>query len=298
MRTTAHQRKCCRTHVHMRDGADVSVRTRAPAHCYTCAVTLTVSMCNAKGGVGKTSMTLALASAAAASGLQVLVIDMDPQATATECLGYPDTGDHPTAYDVMATRTAGCAAGAILTSSWDHVDVLPADDSLVAHDGGDTPVDALRTGLQGAVDDYDLVLIDCPPSVARLTLNALTASTLALVVTEPSKPGSRGVLKIIDAVQQVCTAANPDLRLAGIVVNLMPPTGREATLRLEELKTDLGPDVWPYHVPRRALVAESLGADRPLSDYGLEAAAVTIPVASILTRLLAEGSRTARRVKA
>ena len=257
-----------------------------------------VAVCNQKGGVGKTTSTLALASAGVAAGMRVLVVDLDPQANASQSLGVGDRGADPdalTAYDVLIANVTGGAGGAVVASTWPGVAVLPADQALSAAETSATPAEALARSLEGATGEVDLVLVDCPPSVGRLTLNALVAADLALVVTSPGAYASEGVVKIAESIATVQHDYNPHLSLAGIIVTMMPARGREATLRLAELGEQFPDLVWHPPIPRRAVVEEATGARQPLAAFGADARSVTEPYAVHLSHLLAAAARTSRK---
>lgn len=257
-----------------------------------------VAVCNQKGGVGKTTSTLALAAAGVSAGMRVLVVDLDPQANASQSLGLAggvDPEQALSAYDVLSANALGGAGAAIVASSWPGVTVLPADQALAAAETATTPGDALARSLDGALDGVDLVLVDCPPSVGRLTLNALVAADLALVVTSPSAYASEGVVKIAESIDTVRRDYNPALTLAGIIVTMMPPRGREATLRLAELEQRFPALVWAPPIPRRSVVEESTGARQPLAAFGADARAVTEPYAIHLSHLLAVATNRKRR---
>lgn len=259
---------------------------------------LIVAVCNQKGGVGKTTSTLALASAGVAAGMRVLVVDLDPQANASQSLGLAEDGDSAqalSAYDVLSANAVGGAGGAIVASSWPGVAVLAADQALAAVEAAPTPGDALARSLDGTLEEVDLVLIDCPPSVGRLTLNALAAADLALVVTSPSAYASEGVVKIAESIATVQRDYNPALSLAGIIVAMMPARGREASLRLAELEERFPGKVWSPPIPRRAVVEESTGARQPLAAFGADARAVTEPYAIHLSHLLAVATTAERK---
>lgn len=255
---------------------------------------ITVAVCNQKGGVGKTTSTLNLASAATVAGMRVLVVDMDPQCNASQVLGWTRASPGYTVVDALMSDDVQ-AVDAIHGTSWEGVSVLPAVNALAVLEAPTTPAGALRDVLGRVVDDYDLVLIDCPPSVGHLTLNALTAATLALVVTAPSAFASEGVLLITETIQVVQEHYNPDLRMAGIVCTLMPPRGREATLRLAELRELYAGDLWEPVIPRRAVVEDAIGAGRPLAEFGVDAAPVLAPYATHLAHLMSAARHTPRR---
>ncbi len=248
---------------------------------------LSVALVNQKGGVGKTAVTLGLASCAATRGLRTLVVDLDPQANATHALGVGNA--EWTAHDVLHNAHAGAAQVAAVPSEWPLVDGIAASLSLSecetdASLGAEFSLRESFTDLTG----YDLVLIDCPPSVGRLTSNALVAAHLALVVTEAEGFASRGVVNVLESIETIRRYHNPTLDLAGVVVNKWPsPQTRESRIRLAELTEQLGPLVWSPAVPRRAVVAEAAGAARPLHEYGGAATAVSEVLAGHLDRLMA-----------
>ena len=227
-----------------------------------------VAVCSSKGGVGKTTICLALAAVAAARGLRVLVIDLDPQANASTVL-TPD-GVEPafTVYDLLAQQPGpGSAAEAIIASGWTGVDLLPAEArTLAAIDGSAAlAVEArLRRALDGATGPYDLVLIDCPPSLGRLTVNALVAASTVLIVTELGLASLEGVASTLQTVAIVQEAYSPDLTVAGIVPNRAIHRRVEQRGRLVELTGAFGDQVWPA-VPDRAAVAAAFGAGLPVT---------------------------------
>ena len=243
-------------------------------------MTLTLAITNQKGGVGKTTITIGLAAAVARRrpGHRVLVIDLDPQANATaalEPMGFR-AGESLTTSDVLHTATVGCAADAIRPSgTWLGVDVIPAELALATrqNDGAVAGEVRLRRSLTHATDVYDLVLIDCPPSLGPLSVNALVAADQALIVTEPALASVQAISEVLRTVTEV-TALNPQLRVGGIVLNKVAGT-REAALRVNELQQTFGAEaggehrgllLWPQ-VPAAAAFAESYGAHTPVQDF-------------------------------
>lgn len=231
---------------------------------------LTCALINLKGGVGKTAQTLGLAGAASEAGIPVLVIDLDPQANTTLCL-LPDldVDQALTANDVMVADQPGSIGQAIHRTTWPGVDLVPAQLELDSRefDAAANSTHRLRRAMRG-LTSYDLVLIDCRPSVGRLTTNALVAAQRALVVTDPERAAIRGISEAIKHVNVVAEDLNPKLRLAGIVVNRVSPRLTETAYRLEEVHQQYGAAVWEPTVPDRTVVAQAFGAGIPVHSIG------------------------------
>lgn len=230
-----------------------------------------VAVVNQKGGVGKTTVTLGLASAAQAGGQRVLVVDLDPQASTSWVLGV-EPGE-------IAESTAeildGSSSGVVYESAWgDGVDLLPASQRLQLQESGKgrSPERRLSTALESLAEEYDAVLIDCPPSLGNLTLNALTAAQHALIVVEPAALGLRGITAVADLIDDVWDSSNPSLDLTGVVVNKMPAVSAEAERRTEELTRNVGKKaVWSPAIPQRVIVNQAIAERRSIHSYGYRA---------------------------
>ena len=235
----------------------------------------TVAVVNQKGGVGKTTVTLGLASAAWAAGHRVLVVDMDPQASTTWVLGLdPESVEAGTSE--LLTRSGKATP---VASAWgDEVSVLPGSRALQAleHGTGRTPEQRLRSALAAVEDDYDAVLIDCPPSLGNLTVNALTAAQHVLIVSDPAALGLRGIASVADVIDSVWESSNPDLDLAGVIVNKMPAVSAEADRRYDELSRSVGKKaVWQPAIPSRVIINQAIAERRPIHSYGSRAQDLT-----------------------
>jgi chromosome partitioning protein len=222
-----------------------------------------------KGGVGKSSTVLGLAGAAWKRGQRVLVVDLDPQANTTAAL---DPADHGYSVgDVLADARTGVAADAIVPSGWgENVHVLPADTALEHRnlpEGRDSAL-RLRVALTGVLERYDLVLLDCPPSLGELTRNGLAAAHRAVVVTEPGYFSLQGAAKAIEAIEIVRQATNLRLTCAGIVVNRVRSPLSEHRFRIDELHEAFPDLVLDPVVPERTAIQQAQGAGVPVQAWG------------------------------
>ena len=199
-----------------------------------------IACLNQKGGVGKTTTTVNLAAALAAAGRSVLLIDLDPQSHLTLHLGIELDGSQPTVYDVM-TGDRVTAAEAIF-GSHTALSVMPAEVSLAGIEAELAPrtvtgqaqrvlADKLRSLLgrrpdqpaDGAAEPFDYVLIDCPPSLGLLTVNALTLASEVIVPMQAQFLSLQGLTKLFETVRLVQQSFNPDLVVSGIVLCMHEP---------------------------------------------------------------------------
>ena len=226
-----------------------------------------IALVNQKGGVGKTTTALGLASAAWARRLLSLVIDLDPQGNATTGLGVWELG--ATVDEALESDRPGIVEDLAVTSGWPDDKGLPprlvpstpalaGRERLMLSD----PVgaqDRLRVALSG---HQGLVLIDCPPSLGLLTINALFAADTALVVTEPSAWASDGVTEILRTIDRVASRKPAGLAVSGVAVNRLART-RDSRYWHEQLIADHGRLVLPP-VRLRAAVAEAAARSLPI----------------------------------
>lgn len=227
-----------------------------------------ISVLSMKGGVGKTTVTLGLASAAWKQGLRALVIDLDPQANATMGLAI----DHPpfTVNDVLADARPGIALDAILPSGWgQQVHAIASERSLEHRNTreGNYSEMRLKTALANVPRQYEVVLLDCPPSLGELTRNALCASDAALVVTEPGYFALHGAEQAVEAIDVIRVSTNPRLRTASILMNRARTNVADHRLRIAELQDAFGPLVSPIMIPERNAIPQSEGAGIPIHAW-------------------------------
>lgn len=259
---------------------------------------LAIAVVALKGGVGKTTVTLGLAESAAQRGLRVLVVDLDPQANATLALNPPTITF--TTGDVLADARDGVAADAITASSWGPmVDLIAAEPAL---EHRNRPGDAssslrLRRALRGVGEQYDLVLMDSPPSLGEITRNGLAAATHAVVVTEPGYFALTGAEQALEAVTVVRDNTNLRLRALGIVVNRMRATVGEHKYRLSELEAAYPSLLVSPAIPERSVIQKAEGAGIPFRDGGRSGKGVSAIFDQVFGELYDRtGARTAKGV--
>lgn len=261
-------------------------------------MTLTLAIGNQKGGVGKTSLVAGLAAALIDTGKRTLVVDADPQANVTTIMGVYEP--EFTLNDVLASvRTpddTGVAAGAIVPAGegWGGAWVLPSERRLAEREndaeiGQET---RLRTALTGAKEDYDVVLIDSPPSLGRLTANALVAADEVLIVTQARGSSVDGVYEFIRTLKNVRSFFTPSLTLSGIVVNQFRSDRSDPAYWLDVIVQQYGEVVFQPRglIPEREVIAQAAAAHLPINSFGSRASDVWVPLKYI-------GERTVNRAQ-
>jgi chromosome partitioning protein len=253
---------------------------------------LIVALCNQKGGVGKTTTTVNLARAAHRQGLPSLVVDLDAQAntTATVLGGFLDESTASVA-EVLSARSPAGAEAAVVSTGWAGVDVLPSGGDRLADVAGELVTmgpgreHRLAEALAGLSRSparhapgvvgggYEVVLLDCPPALDLLTINALTAAGRVLVVTTAALWSSDGIRRLVSSIEGVRRYTNPELALAGIVINAWENTRRQRHW-LDELTEAAPAPVFHPPVRKASWIAEAVEAGLGLDEWGTPAAAV------------------------
>lgn len=239
-----------------------------------------LSISSLKGGVGKTTVTLGLASAAFAHGLRTLVVDFDPQSDVSTGLGVNSDG-HLNVGDVLASPKLKTVRQAIAPAGWSvaghaPIDVMIGSPSAINFDGphpSAREIWRLEEALATIESDYDLVLIDCPPSLNALTRMAWAASDRVLVVTEPGLFSVAAADRALRAIEEVRRGLSPRLQPLGLVVNRVRAQSLEHQFRVQELKDMFGPLVLTPELPERTSLQQAQGAARPVHAWPGEAAA-------------------------
>jgi chromosome partitioning protein len=257
-----------------------------------------VAFANHKGGVGKTVITCFSAAAAAEMGKRVLVIDMDPQANSTLLL-RPEVGDYTIAEVIAVDEETqevvpGALAAAIVPAGegWpEGLDVVPGSINAASREmeAWDAREYRLARACEGALEDYDLVLLDLPPSLAQLTINSLVIADEVVVVTAPDLFGLHGINLLLNTIDRVRRYHNPQLTISSFVVNQYDKRGSEARSRNNEVEEKYGDLTYSPPAQRWYSIHTAVGAKHPLSAFGHSSRHATAWFAEFArTRLLEE----------
>ncbi|MGD2115083.1 MAG: ParA family protein [Acidobacteriota bacterium] len=229
-----------------------------------------VAIANQKGGVGKTTTAINLGAALGAFERRTLLVDCDPQGNATRGVGLVATSPH--LYQVLTGHAS--PRDAIRPSGFPNLDVLPSDRDLVGVEvefvGSERWQLRLRSVLEQVEPEYDTILLDCPPSLGHLTVNALSAADGVLVPLQTEYFALEGISELMATVRRVQASINPDLQIAGILLTMYDDRTNLSRDVAAEIKRHFGGQVFDVVVPRNVRLAEAPSHGLPIFEYDIK----------------------------
>lgn len=226
-----------------------------------------IAVLNQKGGVGKTTTAINLGAYLAKAGKRTLLVDLDPQANATSGLGVVKTEIDASLYEVLLGNAR--AEDIISETNIANLCLLPTTPQLAAAEvelvNAPNREQRLQETLNGAA--YDFILIDCPPALSLLTINALTAAGSVLIPVQAEYYALEGLSQLLSVVQKVRHGLNPDLELLGVVVTMYDSRTSLSGQVVEELKKHFGDKVFHTIIPRNVRLAEAPSHGKTILEH-------------------------------
>ena len=226
------------------------------------------SIINQKGGVGKTTTTINLGTAMAACGANVLIIDMDPQGNLSTGMGVEKAKREKGVYNILIDNLS--INDAVIKTEIPNLNLIPSNDDLLGIDielsNESDRVMRLKKALED-LNSYDYILLDCPPSLSLLTLNALVASTGALVPLQAEFYALEGLSQLLKTIEDIKNSVNHDLMLEGVIITMFDGRNNLSNQVEQDVRSYLGTEVFTTKIPRNIRLSEAPSHGLPALIY-------------------------------
>ncbi len=228
-----------------------------------------IAVANQKGGVGKTTTAINLSSCLAEKGKKVLAVDMDPQGNMTSGLGVDKNSVENTIYDLIIGESG--IEEVLRKNIMKNLDIIPANIDLSAAEIELIDVEdkeyIVRNVIKDIKDNYDYIIIDCPPSLSMLTINAMTTATSVLVPIQCEYYALEGLSQLIHTVDLVRDRLNPELEIEGVVFTMYDARTNLSLQVVENVKDNLHQNIYKTIIPRNIRLAEAPSYGIPINEY-------------------------------
>jgi chromosome partitioning protein len=233
-----------------------------------------IAIANQKGGVGKTTTAVNLAACLAAADLRTLLLDLDPQANATSGLGVRVPDGAPTIYEVLVDGAE--LSDTLQPTELDSLVVSPASYELVGAElelvNDEQRAYHLKGALDSARENFDYIVLDCPPSLGLLTLNALSVADSVVVPIQCEYLALEGLSRVLETLDRVRDSLNPGLELEGILLTMVDPRMNLTRQVVEDVRSHFAGKVFEVEIPRNVRLGEAPSFGKPIILYDLRSA--------------------------